>query len=942
MNTIHVEKQKQVEIPVVEGYWVVPDSLDVSGFNFEWRPDPYDPPYIHQFGTQWQKTGGPRFIVKDASEVKYHDSQHAIKLPEPNKFKRLVNYEIDFDYSWHPDETEPDFLWTFGSQFLSPEEMPVLEYSVNASQARKFVHDLKAKLMPNKDCWVKHHNIDDTTFDWSWVPHPWEPPFIYVWGNYLYDGETMPTIEYRVPGATQIKYMHDQAPKLVKDMTNWTVPQSYDSTDFDFGWKPNPYSPPQIYQWENNGPTYTVPGAKDIVLMKSNTNQNSDIKKYLIQTTLDDLISQHPDETFWALNPDIDYTNFNFAWCPDETNFMHLNAFGTVQNKDTKTYYVNATAYTAGHKQVNYVETEIEIVTTLDMFYVDMGNDTQYEKLKQTYPHMQKTRFMNGWIETINRCAKKSHSKLFWVLCSHLDYSEFKFDFYPSTWQMDMIHVFGTQWNHWGNTYLVNKSTFEQQIQNITVLEHLSNINHVRTQRAPNTVCRFNFVYIDHGNPESNACLDLIKNQGKPVDVVKFDASYLQTFKNYILSETSNRLEQKWVVSSLCNYEKFDFTWLPDPFQTEQIHVFASELDKVKQKYGDTFVINFAALGKDIQSLNKLENYASEVNYISHIAAKRYPHPVKLHKYDSQVQAISLIDDSYPYTELVNINDCYSNAKRIVASVWDPSHQKILIGSSGSSQILVPRVIKTVIKNELYDYPLIDSTVEVADSKPLDIIFISNGEPVAEDNYEHLLAAVKKSNAKNTVKRVQNVNGRVASQHAAANLSSTSWYFLVNGKIRVSDIFDWGWQPDRLQAPKHYIFTVTNPVNGLVYGHQAIVANNKRLTLNTEVRGLDFTLDSLHEVVDINCGIAMYNSDAWTEWRTAFREVIKLKNNTDQISADRLNTWLTVGQEGNWSVKGANDGVAYYDSVQGNMTELMKSYDWDWIRTYFTAKYEQQ
>ena len=36
-------------------------------------------------------------------------------------------------------------------------------------------------------------------------------------------------------------------------------------------------------------------------------------------------------------------------------------------------------------------------------------------------------------------------------------------------------------------------------------------------------------------------------------------------------------------------------------------------------------------------------------------------------------------------------------------------------------------------------------------------------------------------------------------------------------------------------------------MNGLEYGHQAIVANNKKLTLSTVVRGLDFTMDSRHE-----------------------------------------------------------------------------------------------
>ena len=137
----------------------------------------------------------------------------------------------------------------------------------------------------------------------------------------------------------------------------------------------------------------------------------------------------------------------------------------------------------------------------------------------------------------------------------------------------------------------------------------------------------------------------------------------------------------------------------------------------------------------------------------------------------------------------------------------------------------------------------------------------------------------------------------------------------------------------------------TNPVNHLEYGHQAIVANNKRLTLLTDVRGLDFTMDSPHEIVNMNSGIAIYNTDSWTTWRTAFRECIKLKHysvvNDNQQNFDRLNTWLTVGEGENaqWSTGGAYDAMEYYESVNGELSELMKSYDWEMLKKLYDSKY---
>jgi hypothetical protein len=220
----------------------------------------------------------------------------------------------------------------------------------------------------------------------------------------------------------------------------------------------------------------------------------------------------------------------------------------------------------------------------------------------------------------------------------------------------------------------------------------------------------------------------------------------------------------------------------------------------------------------------------------------------------------------------------------------------------------------------------------------LDIIFFSNGEASADKNYEHLLKITH--GLPNKVIRIDGVNGRVKSQHAAANNSDTAWYFLVNAKLKVTAKFDFSWQPDRLQIPKHYIFHATNPINGLVYGHQAIVANNKKLTLANFGTGLDFTMDSEHEVVPIISGIGMYNSSEWDTWRTAFRECIKLKASKTEENQIRLNTWLTVGlgEFYQYSLQGAKHAVEYYDEVSGDFEKLRLSYDWDWINCYYKNK----
>jgi hypothetical protein len=120
----------------------------------------------------------------------------------------------------------------------------------------------------------------------------------------------------------------------------------------------------------------------------------------------------------------------------------------------------------------------------------------------------------------------------------------------------------------------------------------------------------------------------------------------------------------------------------------------------------------------------------------------------------------------------------------------------------------------------------------------------------------------------------------------------------------------------------------------------SMIAYNKKLVLENTALGLDFTLDSAHEVVPILSGTAYYNDTPWMAWRTAFRECIKLQCNKDVESQYRLKQWCTIGdgKNGQYSVWGAEDAVEYWQAVAGDFDELRKSYDWAWLASYALIK----
>jgi hypothetical protein len=528
---------------------------------------------------------------------------------------------------------------------------------------------------------------------------------------------------------------------------------------------------------------------------------------------------------------------------------------------------------------------------------------------------------------------------MLWVLNSELDYSDFDFEYYPNPWQMSMVHVFGTQWSHWGTTFMINRETFAEDTKYIKIIEHLSNLNFVKTIKANATQCVHDIIVIDHGNTELSTVLETINSKagGRNVTTITYNTSYFDTLKEILKKQQEKKEHYVWICSSVCDYSDFDFSYICDPYAKDQLHVFPSGM----QKFGDTFFIDVNKARELISEMEKLDDF-HKVNYNAAIKAKRLPEPVIVTSNDTHVEAIKNVT-GFPYaTILVGDNIDIEDTVVEPMNLWSPESKNILITSTGGTRIVVPVEAKDHVTTELYEYPYIKRMPKLAKSKALDIVFISNGETVADQNYEQLLAVTQ--GLTNKVHRVDGINGRTEAKHAAAQCSETPWFFCVPAKLFVNKKFDWNYQADRMQMPKHYIFNALNPVNDLYYGHQSMVLYNKNLILGNKGVGLDFTLDSPHMSVELNSGIVVGDTDDHSTWRTAFREAVKLKKyseNGDEVAKQRLDIWTTIGKGtyGDWSIKGALDGLEFYDEVNGDLAQLRQSYYWDWLKTRFESKY---
>jgi hypothetical protein len=586
------------------------------------------------------------------------------------------------------------------------------------------------------------------------------------------------------------------------------------------------------------------------------------------------------------------------------------------------------------------------------------------------------------YASNLEEAALKSRTRLYWFIYGSNDYTNFDFDWRPSPWENAHIHCFGTQWQRTGGAYLANKETVHNKEwhfrteQKVTRCVEMSrwiipdNINdddfdyswhpdelepdyeyhfptnwqrdggpiycgtagikYVSSQKIRvNTTQIF---YMDFLNYESQAQFANLQEAFPDIKLTRYVDNHLNIFKRIVNLATTEFI---WVISSICNYSKFDFTWHPDPSQREMVHVFASGT----QRRGDTFYIHVESFKQQLYELELLD-WFNVINYCTDQTVHRFQEPTVVYDGDTIVDAVKNYEFNFPYATFINSNEFVYREETIC--LWSAKDRVAVPLTSNGGTSLVPRDAKSFVKTQIYDYPYTVKDRTKAPNKPLDIIFISNGEPDEELMFHHTEYMTNSE-----VKWIRGVNGRVAAYQAAAQASSTPWFFAVFAKLEVEgNTFPWSeWQPDLWQQPKHYIFNARNPVNGLEYGHQGMIAYNKKMVLENNTPGIDFTLSQPHESVPLLSGVARFNQDPWTTWRTAFREVVKLKHfMTAQPTIEteyRLDTWLTVanGDFAKWCLQGAADAVVYYNEVNGNLDKLMLSFEWAWLRQRFNALY---
>ena len=913
--------------------WYIPEYIDETSIDFSWHPNPLEPPYNYIFDNQWNSALHDItavYKVPGATQNK-HVSDFAVRvLPQIELWEVLDEIE-DFDYSWRPNPVDPPYIYVFGNQWLTPEQRPALRYTVLGATEVKYMAEPKAKrqALPNK--FITHYSVE---FDYSWEPDPGSPPYNYVFGNQWYPGVVMPTVEYPMIGATETKFVDYPVATLTESTAGWDSLSEH-RYKFDYSWVPDPGDPPMVYLFGNqHWPAEKMPTLR---YCHGNITEDNPIK-YMD----DPRATLLENTTLWTVPEELNEKTIDYSWVPDPGEPPYIYHFGTdYQQSIGLTYTVPGATEDKFAGPIPTKDEHTNTLKILEIFFIDKGNEksqVRFDMLSANYS-ITKVRYVNSMFETIQRCMNRAKGNKFWVISSEYNYENFDFAWHAEPWQSYMTHVFPSRHNKWSDTFLINRWEFERHVKWATSIEQFPNLNFVQDQLVDKTDATADIYYVDHGNPESDDNYNYFKVAVGEVIRTRFVGEYLDVMKRIV---NNAETEYVWIVSSLCKYNYFDFTWEPEPWQREMIHCFAT----VEQKRGDTFYIHVESFKKQMVELELLD-WFNVINYVEDIFVERYSMPIHVYDGDDLVSEIKHYDFKTPYVMFTNQPDL---SLTLTNCLWSRKDRTVVRATRSGATCFVPRDVKQHLKTQVYDYPYLDKHSfinEYYDKKTfpgIDIVYISNGEPDEEKWYD-TLCYVSNNNG-GEVKWIRGVNGRTAAYQAAARASTTPWFFAVFAKIEVDVHFPWReWMPDYWQEPKHYIFNARNPVNGLEYGHMSVIAYNKNLVLSHNTPGIDFTLSQPHEHVPILSGIAHFNQNPIMTWRTAFRETLKLKHFnsiTPTVETEhRLDIWLTKAQ-GNyaeWCLKGSNDAIEYYRQANGDYTKLLYSFEWKWLNEYFEQKY---
>ena len=225
-----------------------------------------------------------------------------------------------------------------------------------------------------------------------------------------------------------------------------------------------------------------------------------------------------------------------------------------------------------------------------------------------------------------------------------------------------------------------------------------------------------------------------------------------------------------------------------------------------------------------------------------------------------------------------------------------------------------------------------------------DIVFLSYNEPKAQERFEKLQERLDKlttvSKRKPNLIWVKDIDGIFNAHQHASNQVTSNMFWVVDGDADVLDTFDFSYMPDVYDEEVVHVWNSMNLINGLEYGYGGVKLFPTQMVRDATSWGLDFTTglsSRFKSIPELSC-YTRFNTDAYSAWRSAFRECVKLSLNDDTESKERLDAWLHPNPDADFrhdAKRGAEEAVAFAKQNKDNTEVLLNINDFNWLKTQY-------
>ena len=969
--------------------WLVDAGYKVNLNTFDWVPNPFEDDMIHVFRMPYQLTdkypmamGGIRLVPKQYknAETKIHpdcpieDDNYDVFYVDDDEFTSEIYTEyadrsktdwfwiVDREFQFNgkllyvPADHEEDFIHVFkipghlderypaeytdawdnrcgGVRLVNKKfDMTKHKYQANVVPVRYDVFyidnpsDFEAciKKSRTKMCWVvdNEHSISSV---FKYVPAKDEQKYLLNFkvtdqlqhkypeqegGIYLVPKSYNVNTSKKYKGTLQqhkreypILFVDDVNDYSIVTEDCWLIDKEYQIDD-DIDWAPNTFDIRSIHSFhvpnqlkhkypEEMGGVRWVPvdRNKDVVIHKDLPVK---AKRYPMNMVLDPNDYSQANGECWLIDGEY-IIDQDIEWLPSnfEKSFIH-------------TFHVD------GQLEHKYPE------ETGGIRWIPLNWETAETKIHTESPF---TKPVFEQYSTEQEGRENTTKDWFWVVENNVDVlPDFDFSYVPTVWDSGKKHVWqklnpvtGMQYDYGGVSLCPKEPQTKGRPKYI---------------REPSCTQQKYPVYHIHPDDHEHRLNDV-----------------------YVRLSTQFTADMYWVVDTYTQLDPdFTFDYYPTQWDLDKVHVFLnedSEYRNVRLVPKETF-LNTEYTDKEIAN-----NTFSKLKEINTIASLRPKWPIiHLHSLEKKEFTNAIKDITTPFVWTVDpdikvdsalLDKGFMPAMTDIHKVHTWQKTNAITGkvhAYGGVRLWPTNADYSTIKsdelklNRLKNLQYVKQPASV--SNTFDVVYLSYHEPFADARFNKLQDHIRHIGATINLIWVRDVDGIFEAHRIAASRATSKMFWVVDADAVIDNEFKFDYIPDAYDEEVVHVWASKNPITGAEYGYGGVKLFPTEMVRNATTWGMDFTTGlskRFKALTNISC-TTKFNTDAYSTWRSAFRECVKLTLNDDVESNERLEGWLHPIPDADFrqdAKQGAEQGVAFAKQNKDNLNELNKINDFKWL-----------